>query len=120
MKRSSPGWNKFLCNQANKKKMKEVGAVYLGNGRCTFTVWAPEKKSVKLHLVRPTDKFIEMEPDEWGYFRAEVENINPGDQYFFIPDGKKDLPDPASHYQSEGVHGPSSVVDHSDFKWNDS
>ena len=40
--------------------MKEVGAVYLDNGRCTFTVWAPSKKSVKLHLVQPVDQLLEM------------------------------------------------------------
>ena len=60
--------------------MKEVGAVYLDNGRCTFTVWAPSKKSVKLHLVQPVDQLLEMQPDEWGYFRLEVENVRPGDR----------------------------------------
>jgi maltooligosyltrehalose trehalohydrolase len=40
-------------------------------------------------------------------------------RYFFKPDGEKDYPDPASFYQPEGVHGPSQVVNHSLYQWND-
>lgn len=53
-----------------------------------------------------------------GYFVAEVE-APPGTRYYFKPDRKTDYPDPASHFQPEGVHGPSEVVDHSLFHWQD-
>lgn len=56
---------------------------------------------------------------EWGYFEVEVEGIEPGTRYFFAPDGGKPYPDPASHFQPEGVHGPSEVIDHSVYAWQD-
>jgi maltooligosyltrehalose trehalohydrolase len=99
--------------------MMNLGADYLGNGRCRFTVWAPRKEKMLLHTVKPVDRRIEMQADEWGYFSVELEKVNPGDEYFFIPDDKKDLPDPASHHQSQGVHGPSMVVDHAAYQWKD-
>jgi maltooligosyltrehalose trehalohydrolase len=71
-----------------------------------------------LHIVWPEDRKIEMKCDEWGYFKAEVENIQAGTRYFYMPDGEKDYADPASHSQPEGVHGPSEVVDHN-YTWSD-
>src|SRR5215831_13261557 len=99
--------------------MRKVGATYHQHGLCTFTVWAPLKKTMQLHIVRPTEQTINMQQDQWGYFTAEVENIKPGCEYFFNPDGKKDFPDPASHHQPGGVHGPSGVVDHAAYQWSD-
>ena len=96
-----------------------VGANYLGNNRCTFTVWAPLKKRMVLHLVHPHEQKIEMQRVEWGYFNVTLEDIAPGTRYYYRPEGEKDIPDPASHYQPEGVHGPSEVVDHSAYGWQD-
>ena len=28
-------------------------------------------------------------------------------------------PDPASHFQPNGVFGPSAIIDHESFKWSD-
>lgn len=99
--------------------MVTVGSEYEGNGRCRFNVWAPEKKKMVLHLVHPHDTEVEMQLSEWGYFTTELTDIEPGTRYFFKPDGKKDVPDPASHSQPEGVHGPSEVVAHGSFTWRD-
>jgi maltooligosyltrehalose trehalohydrolase len=59
-----------------------------------------------------------MEPDQWGYYQAVLEQVRPGARYFYRLDGDKDRPDPASRYQPQGVHGPSQVVD-SSFPWED-
>ncbi|WP_161887837.1 malto-oligosyltrehalose trehalohydrolase [Pontibacter russatus] len=99
--------------------MKTVGSEYQGNGRCRFTVWAPEKKSMTLHLVHPEEREIEMTRAEWGYFTYETKEATPGTRYFYRPDNGQDYPDPASHFQPEGVHGPSEVVDHSTYTWRD-
>jgi maltooligosyltrehalose trehalohydrolase len=49
-----------------------------------------------------------------------VEGVGPGVRYRFQLDGEEALlPDPASRYQPEGVHGPSEVVDPSQFEWSD-
>jgi maltooligosyltrehalose trehalohydrolase len=99
--------------------MKITGSEYQGNKRCRFTVWAPEKKKMTLHLVHPAERTVEMEHASEGYFTIELDEIAPGARYFYQPDGKEDYPDPASHYQPEGVHGPSEVVDHGNHIWRD-
>lgn len=97
-----------------------IGANYIGKNRCEFTVWAPEKKRVTLHIVHPKERELPMQPDEWGYFRLEVDAVKPGTRYFFrLDDNHNDYPDPASHCQPEDVHGPSEVIDQAAFQWND-
>jgi len=97
-----------------------TGAQYLGNDRCRFIVWAPEKKKVTLHIVHPAEQKVEMQKDAEGYFSVEV-NTPTGTRYvYIIDDAQNGLPDPASQYQPEGVHGPSEVVEHTSYKWNDS
>ena len=58
-----------------------------------------------------------MEPGERGYFETEIDGIEPGTAYRYRLDGRE-LADPASRFQPEGVHGPSQVVA-ADFDWRD-
>lgn len=95
--------------------MRKAGADYKGNGQASFCVWAPEKKSMILHIVHPREQKITMQKDEDGFFYVELSDIEPGLKYFYMPDGVKDYPDPASRYQPEGVHGASGLVDHQAF-----
>ncbi|GAB4040835.1 malto-oligosyltrehalose trehalohydrolase [Spirosoma gilvum] len=99
--------------------MKSIGATYTGEGRCVFTVWAPKRKSVTLHIVHPTQRELPMHCDQWGYFRLEVDGVEPGTRYFYRLDGQDGFADPASHFQPEDVHGPSEVVDHAAYRWQD-
>lgn len=94
-----------------------VGAIYHGNKQCTFSVWAPLKENVALELPGHGDKKIPMSRDDMGYWTVALDDIEPLTRYFFRIDQKK-LPDPASRFQPEGVHGPSAVVDHG-FSWTD-
>src|SRR4051794_26015612 len=96
-----------------------IGAQYLQNNTTHFTVWAPEKETVQLHIVHPTEQRLQMQKDKEGYFHITVENIQPGSRYFFMPDGKKDIPDPASNFQPEDVFGPSEVIDHAAYQWHE-
>jgi maltooligosyltrehalose trehalohydrolase len=99
--------------------MSRAGANYMGNNQCHFSVWAPEKESMILHIVHPSQKKILLKKEGNGYFSAEIAGIIPGTRYFYIPDNQRDFPDPASHSQPEGVHGPSEVIDHYSFEWHD-
>ncbi|XQQ06270.1 MAG: malto-oligosyltrehalose trehalohydrolase [Leptolyngbya sp. IPPAS B-1204] len=96
----------------------QIGSRYLGNRQCAFTVWAPQLKQVAVHLVAPEDKLIPLQQDEQGYWHGQAE-AEPGALYFYQLDGETDRPDPASHCQPQGVHGPSQIVDHSSFTWMD-
>jgi maltooligosyltrehalose trehalohydrolase len=95
-----------------------LGATYLGQGNCSFTVWAPFADKLEVHIVSPDERLIGMEKDSWGYHHSTTSGILPGTRYFYRIDAEKDRPDPASRFQPEGVHGPSCVVE-TDFDWQD-
>jgi maltooligosyltrehalose trehalohydrolase len=93
-------------------------AVNIYDKGCTFRVWAPEKRQMLLHLVEE-DRLIPMQKDRNGYFTCTVNGVRPGNTYYYQPEEGKDYPDPAGHYQPSGIHGPSGIVDHSAYTWND-
>jgi maltooligosyltrehalose trehalohydrolase len=97
----------------------ELGARYRGNDGCEFIVWAPHAHEVAVKLVSPEAGMIGMERDESGYWRAKAEEITPGAHYLYRINNDEERPDPASHFQPRGVHGPSAVVAHDDFAWSD-
>lgn len=72
-----------------------------------------------LHIVKPFDKEYVMRKSDEGYFSVDVATGEKQLHYFFKPDDEKDLPDPASHFQPEGVHGPSQTIEHNTYHWND-
>ncbi len=95
-----------------------LGAIYLGNHRCLFRVWAPLVARVQVRLLDPDGRVVGLQPRPFGYHQAVVEDVAPGTRYFFRLDDTNERPDPASRCQPEGVHGPSEVVDPS-FPWTD-
>src|SRR5690606_34918960 len=99
--------------------MISPGSHLLDDGSCEFKVWSPDKEQMNLHLVHPVDEIFPMTKNNLGYFKVTIDQIGPGTRYFFQPAGGGDLPDPASHYQPEGVHGPSEVVNHHHYQWRD-
>ncbi len=96
-----------------------IGATYIGTDKCRFTVWAPEKQKVILHIIHPTEKMIEMQKDDEGFFTTEAQTPVGTKYFYIIDDAEKGLPDPGSQFQPDGVHGASQVVDHDAFHWND-
>jgi maltooligosyltrehalose trehalohydrolase len=94
-----------------------LGAIDLGNGRCRFRVWAPAAERVEVEIEGPQSRCVPLEREGDGSFVTEAA-AGPGDFYRFRLDGKEGLPDPASRFQPDGVHGPSMVVDRS-FAWTD-
>lgn len=95
-----------------------LGAHYLGHRQCQFTFWAPLLRQAAVRLVAPHNRLIAMTRDARGYWRATVTDVEPGARYFYRWNGEIDRPDPASHHQPDGVHGPSQVVDQT-FPWRD-
>jgi len=78
----------------------------------TFRLWAPGARAVSLLL----DKPLSMHGRD-GWFEVHATEAKPGTRYRFNIDGELNVPDPASHFQPEDVHGPSEVIDHSAFQW---
>ena len=61
----------------------------------------------------------DLNPAGDGWFEGRAPGIGAGARYRFrLPDGRL-LPDPASRFQPEGVHGPSMVVDPAAYAWHD-
>jgi maltooligosyltrehalose trehalohydrolase len=95
----------------------------VGRDGTSFRVWAPERKSVDLVIVDSDAKErrkIALRRESNGYFSADVDDAAAGTLYFYQLDGDaKNYPDPASHFQPQGAHGPSQLVDHEQFQWTD-
>ena len=99
--------------------MKTIGARYLGNKKCEFTVWAPLLENLSLSIITlQSQREKELQRDEDGYFSAIIDDIPPGTKYLYSIAGHL-RPDPASYYQPEDVFGPSCVIDHAAFDWQD-
>lgn len=97
-----------------------IGAELQKNGSVHFRVWAPASKTVAIELQTggAANKTFPLEKQENGYFAGSVSEAKDGTRYKIRLE-KGSFPDPASHFQPEGPHGPSQVVDHSRFRWND-
>ncbi|NQW22669.1 MAG: malto-oligosyltrehalose trehalohydrolase [SAR202 cluster bacterium] len=96
-----------------------LGATFQENGRCLFRVWAPFAELVEVHIVGDNERLEAAVRDDWGYHQIELGEVAPGALYFYSLDGGRDLPDPASKSQPQGIHGPSQVIV-LDFPWEDS
>lgn len=95
-----------------------LGCTLSPNGGVRFLVWAPFATSVEVLSDSPQKLQLPMREDGRGYFVAEIESLSPGSNYFYLLDGEKKRPDPASRFQSQGVHGPSQVTQ-AGFAWTD-
>lgn len=97
-----------------------LGATRLTAGGWQFLVWAPKAKRVDLRLVSEPEKIVALQPEHCGYFRAVLDEVQPGAQYLYRLEDRIERPDPASRFQPTGVHEPSQVVDLDAFGWSDS
>jgi maltooligosyltrehalose trehalohydrolase len=96
-----------------------LGAQYLGQNRCQFTVWAPLRQQVTVELLEPEPRQIVMTPEPEGYWTAIAESVPAGALYQINLGDDLVRPDPASRFQPQGVHGPSQVVDTRAYAWQD-
>jgi len=101
-----------------------VGAKPTANGTYEFVVWASNHNSVKLLLFASAtgaeERTVEMRRNDFGYFQAEVANVSSGARYAYqLGSTSAPLPDPASYFQPNGVHGSSQLVNLGEFIWTD-
>jgi maltooligosyltrehalose trehalohydrolase len=102
-----------------------IGAELIAPGQTHFRVWAPKAQHVKLVLEESVEKiahrtFHPLAREEGGYF-ACVAGVGAGSLYRFrVNNAEHFHPDPASRFQPHGPHGPSQVVDPTQFPWTDS
>jgi maltooligosyltrehalose trehalohydrolase len=101
-----------------------IGAEVVSEEGVHFRVWAPKRGRVEVILEdvdsgrHPSTHLLGAEPH--GYFAGQVTDAMAGSLYRFRLDSGSTLyPDPASRFQPQGPHGPSQVIDPSDFVWSD-
>ena len=81
----------------------------------TFRLWAPLHARVALTSAELGRH--EMQRCDNGWFHVDIPDAGPGTRYkFVLPDGLE-VPDPASRFQPQDVHGPSEIVDLSAYRW---
>src|SRR5690606_5854690 len=102
---------------ANRGDPLMLGATLQGS-RCQFRVWAPAAREVQVELEGPSARRLPLGPAADGYHAAEFEDLQAGQLYRYIVDGKR-LPDPCSRFQPQGPHGPSMIVDRTAYRWQD-
>jgi len=54
-----------------------------------------------------------------GWHEAIVEGASAGTRYRFVLEDGLTVPDPASRFNPDGVHGPSVVVDPRAYAWQE-
>lgn len=83
-----------------------------------FRLWAPQKNAVSIKIYEPM-QVLPMKALPRGWFELEVEGVGPGTRYRFVMEDGTEVPDPASRFQPEDVHGPSEIIDPLAFEWTD-
>jgi malto-oligosyltrehalose trehalohydrolase len=83
-----------------------------------FRLWAPGASQVSVRIEGAGDA-LPLAAVGAGWHELLTESARPGSRYSYIlPDGSA-VPDPASRFQPDDVHGPSEVIAPAQFEWRD-
>ena len=84
-----------------------------------YTVWAPDHEEVKVRVRRTggAEDILVMTPQADGYFSFGDRKGGAGDRCAFLLGHRSPLPDPASRFQPDGVHGWPECVDPRSYPW---
>jgi maltooligosyltrehalose trehalohydrolase len=100
------------------KHAMPFGAEVLANGNVRFRLWAPAANRATLCLENGSGSYPLL-PAENGWFERISPEAKAGSLYRFQIDGNMEVPDPASRFQPQDVHGASVVIDATAFQWSD-
>ena len=95
------------------------GSKVLESGGVDFRLWAPAHREIKLLLESDPTSTLLMQADAQGWHSLTVPAAQAGSRYRFqLPEGLL-VPDPASRFNPDDVHGVSEVINPVDFDWPD-
>ena len=101
-------------------RIPEFGAFCVPGG-AIFRVLAPAatKLSLVLHGGPASGEHAMRRADNDGVWELEIAGVRVGQHYSYSMNERRGLPDPASRFQPLGVHGPSELIDPTDYEWTD-
>lgn len=95
------------------------GAEFTPGAQARFRLWAPKASQVHLCLTQRNRECCLPMAGDSGWFELITDQAAAGTRYKFQIDGDIKVPDPASRFQPDDVHGPSEIIDPSSFHWSD-
>ncbi|MGY3215061.1 malto-oligosyltrehalose trehalohydrolase [Mucilaginibacter sp. HD30] len=95
---------------------RTIGVNFNKDSLAEIVLWSPLANTVNISI---DDKILPLNSEEKGYWTLTTAELKPGMSYGFVINGKDALPDPASLYQPEGVHGLSLATKINNFRWTD-
>ena len=106
---------------ASRKRRLTAGVELQQGGVADARVWAPNCRTVEVVIERSgrAEDVIRLEREADGFFAGRIDDVQAGDRYWYQLDANRRRPDPVSRFQPEGPHGPSAIVDPSQFRWTD-
>ena len=81
-----------------------------------FGLWAPSARTVEIEV---DGGIVSLSAARDGWYRHRAPHASAGARYRFRIDGDLFVPDPASRFNPDDVHGASMVVDPRAFAWTD-
>src|SRR5579859_1588267 len=102
-----------------RKHDMQFGAECRLDGSIRFRLWGPGASAVGLCL-QDSRADLPMSSVGDGWYELVTREARAGNGYQFRINGGQLVPDPASRFQSEGVHGVSEVIDPDSYEWKDS
>ncbi|HYD30035.1 MAG TPA: malto-oligosyltrehalose trehalohydrolase, partial [Azospirillaceae bacterium] len=94
------------------------GAEVQADGSVRFALWAPAHGALHLRI-EEDGATAPMTARGDGWHELTTAQAQAGTRYRYILPGGQAVPDPASRFQPDDVHGPSEVIDPTVYRWND-
>ena len=91
------------------------GAQLCDDARVRFRLWAPGATRVAVAL--ESGDLLPMAAAEAGFYELSTDAARAGSRYRFVTERGIPVPDPASRFQPQDVHGPSEVIDPAAYAW---
>lgn len=89
-----------------------LGAHLDSSGHCEFKVWAPYAVNPQLEITDTMGNAVvfPMLEQKDGYYFFALNNIKPGDSYYYLFDNQR-FADPAADFLPQGITGPAAILE---------